>query len=101
MTSQHDGVFSGYLVVADDMVILPERIKNFDKTLIWIPPMEIADILTGKYSNRLLNFAGAVLTFMFLFNGFRNLTLVCQSRILLLNLSDIICNCPIAPSLQS
>ena len=50
----NDNVFSGYFVVSDDMVILPERMKEYDKTSIWMPNMIIANLTTGKYSKTLL-----------------------------------------------
>ena len=46
--SVNDNVFSGYFVVSDDMVILPERIKDFDKTSIWMPNMITANLTAGK-----------------------------------------------------
>ena len=41
--------FTGYLIIADDMVILPERIKYADKSSIWVSDeINIASLKTGK-----------------------------------------------------
>ena len=65
--SINDNVFSGYFVVSDDMVILPERIKDFDKTSIWMPNMIIANLTTGKCSKTLLiqTYVRIVIYFLF------------------------------------
>ena len=49
MTSKNNSQFSGFLIIADDMVILPERIKYADKSSVWASDeISIACLKTGK-----------------------------------------------------
>ena len=49
ITSQNNSEFSGFLIIADDMVILPERIKYADKSSVWVSDViNIACLKTGK-----------------------------------------------------
>ena len=49
MTFKNNTEFAGYLIIADDMVILPERIKHADKSSIWASDeIHIASLKTGK-----------------------------------------------------
>ena len=49
MTFNNNTEFTGYLIIADDMVILPERMKHGDKSSIWASDeINIASLKTGK-----------------------------------------------------
>ena len=47
MLRKNNSQFSGYLAVADDMIILPNRLATLDKGLVWSNPTKIGDLQTG------------------------------------------------------
>ena len=46
---KNESHFSGYLVVADDMIILPNRIAKLDRKLSWMNNIRIGSLETGEY----------------------------------------------------
>ena len=49
MLRKNESNILGYLVVADDMIILPNRIANIDKKLSWMAGVSVGCLKIGTY----------------------------------------------------